>query len=180
MDAVAASNRRDKAREPAWQAEVGDMIRNKDLDPSRPGIGMNLTPMIDCTFLLLIFFMVVSEMASLDMESIALPYADQAQPRTDELYGLTINIKKDDAKQAIVRVAGRQYDKDKLAELIRREAIKSERDHDPDYPGINIYKLNVLVRCDREAKYETVQWVMDACSRTGVYRTTLAASPSSE
>jgi biopolymer transport protein ExbD len=41
--------------------------------PEMPKI--NMTPMIDCTFLLIIFFMLVSEMASRELEEIALPHA---------------------------------------------------------------------------------------------------------
>jgi len=144
-------------------------------------VKINLTPMIDCTFLLIIFFMVVSEMASLDMEEVALPYADQAKTRSGQSLGtMTVNIRKDDARRGIVRVMGQKYDKDKLDELIRKVAIRSGREYDPDYPGVEINKLSVRVRCDREAKYETVQWVLDACARNGVYKTKLAASPDTD
>ena len=157
------------------------MTKNKELDPSRQAVVMNMTPMIDCTFLLLTFFMIVSEMSSLNMESLALPYADQAHPDPDHTGKfLTVNIRKDDAKRGFVRIMGRTYDKDKLAELVRKEAIKSGREHDSEHPGVKIHNLKVLVRCDRGAKYETVQWVFDACSKNGVYKTILAASPSTE
>ncbi len=156
--------------------------RNKELDPTRQAVEMNMTPMIDCVFLLLTFFMIVSEMSSLDMESLALAYADQANPPEAPPADrqVVINIKKDDAKKGFVRIQGRNYDKDKLAELIRKEAIKSGREHDTKHPKIKIYKLFVLIRCDRLAKYETVQWVFDACSKNGVYKTILAASPSTD
>jgi len=158
--------------------------KNKELDPTTQAVDMNMTPMIDCTFLLLTFFMIVSEMSSLDMEALALPYADQAKPPEDPMAGqdrmVTINVQKEDAKKGFVRIQGRNYDKEKLAELIRKEAIISGREHDPQFPKVAIFKLRVLIRCDREAKYETVQWVFDACSKNGVYKTILAASPSTE
>ena len=154
---------------------------NKELDPSWQSVEINMTPMIDCTFLLLIFFMVVSEMAALDMENVSLPYADQARdhpPPADRM--LTVNIRRDDALDGHVRIAGEKYDKEKLAELIRKEAIRSELETDRGNARLRCYKLSVLIRCDRDAKYETVQWVFDACSRNGVYKTILAASPSTE
>ena len=155
--------------------------RMKELDPAVQGLKVNMTPMIDCTFLLLVFFMIVSEMSSLNLEAISLPYADQANRDTiPEGPMLTVNIKKDGARSGHVRIMGRPYDKDKLAELIRKEAIRSGRDIDPQHPQLRAHKLQVLVRCDRGAKYEMVQWVFDACSRSGVYRTILAASPSTE
>jgi biopolymer transport protein ExbD len=162
--------------------EVGAMKkRMKELDPTDQGLKMNMTPMIDCTFLLLVFFMIVSEMSSLSLETISLPYADQAN--RDGAPGgrqLTINIRKDDARSGHVRVMGRAYDREKLAELIRKEAIRSGVDVDRQHPQVRAHNLRVLVRCDRGAKYEMVQWVFDACSRSGVYRTILAASPSTE
>ena len=157
------------------------MIKNRELDPTRQAVVMNMTPMIDCTFLLLTFFMIVSEMSSLNMESLALPYADQAVPEGPQGGKiLTINIRKEDAREGIVRIMGRTFDKDKLAELVRKEAIKSGREHDPEHPGVRMHNLKVLVRCDRGAKYESVQWVFEACSKSGVYKTILAASPSTE
>ncbi len=154
--------------------------RRKELDPSDQGLKMNMTPMIDCTFLLLVFFMIVSEMSSLNLESISLPYADQADSGTVPGPMLTVNIKKDDARSGHVRIMGRTYDREKLAELIRKEAIRSGVDVDPRHPQVRAHNLRVLVRCDRGAKYEMVQWVFDACSRSGVYKTILAASPSTE
>lgn len=154
----------------------------KELDPSKQTVEVDMTPMIDCVFLLLIFFMIVSEMSSLDMESLALPFADQAQPspKGQVIKRIVINIQSEDARKGFVRVQGRNYNKEKLSELIRKEAIRSGEEHDPKFSKIRIYKLRVLIRCDRKAKYETVQWVFDACSRNGVYKTTIAASPTSE
>jgi biopolymer transport protein ExbD len=159
-----------------------EMAKIKELDPSRQKVDVDMTPMIDCVFLLLIFFMVVSEMSSMDMEAVSLPFADQARAPEIEPEGrrIVINIHKEDAKRGFVRVQGRNYDKDKLAELIRKEAIRSGEEHDPAFAKIKIYKLRVLIRCDREAKYETVQWVFDACSKNGVYKTVISASPETE
>lgn len=155
--------------------------KHRELDPSVQAVEMNMTPMIDCTFLLLIFFMVVSEMSSLDMEDVSLPYADQSThedlPQGDML---TINIKQHDARAGIVRIGGKKYDKKKLEELILKEAIRAQYERDPEHPNIRPSKLWVFVRCDRNARYESVQWVFDACSKHRVYKTILAASPSSE
>ncbi len=159
------------------------MARMKELDPTNQQLEMNMTPMIDCVFLLLIFFMIVSQMSSLDLESLALPYADMAQPPEDgvvrDARQITVNIRREDVekKEPFVRIQGRKYDKEKLTELIRKEAIKSERENDPRFKKIKIYRLWVYVRCDRDARYEAVQWVFDSCSRNGVYKTILAASP---
>jgi biopolymer transport protein ExbD len=159
------------------------MPKDKEMDASYQKADVNMTPMIDCVFLMLLFFMLTSQMSSLDMESLALPYASEAQEPEKELYQdrqVVVNIKKDDAKKGVVTVQGREYDKNKLTELMRQEAIASGEENDPQFPKIKIYKLRVLIRCDRDARYETVQWVFDACSKNGVYKTIIAASPSTE
>ena len=38
-----------------------------------PGLQMNMTPMIDVTFLLLIFFMTVSQVSAVNKEQLELP-----------------------------------------------------------------------------------------------------------
>jgi len=154
--------------------------RLKELNAADQAVKMNLTPMIDCTFLLLTFFMIVSELSQLNMEALSLPHASEASSDSASEDVLTINIREKEARKGIVRIMGRPYDRDKLAEIIRKEAIKSGREHDPEHPGVEIHKLNVLVRCDRDAKYEAVQSIFDACSKSGVYKTALAASPSTE
>ncbi len=157
------------------------MVAKKELDPANQGIQMNMTPMIDCVFLILIFFMIVSEMSSLSTELLALPYADQAQGGVvPDSRVLTVNIRKNDAEKGLVRIMGRAYDKEKLAQLIRHEAVKSKQEHQPGSPDVMAYNLSVNIRCDRAAKYESVQNVFDACSKNKVYKTTLAASPTSE
>jgi biopolymer transport protein ExbD len=74
--------------------------KSKELDPTNQALEMNMTPMIDCVFLLLVFFMIVSEMSSLDLENMALAYADQAKAPEEESVDrrVVVNIQKDDAK----------------------------------------------------------------------------------
>jgi len=59
-------------------------------------IKIDLTPMIDIVFQLIIFFMVVTEMASKDLEDVTLPRANHAiadeDPPSDRM---VINIRKD-------------------------------------------------------------------------------------
>jgi biopolymer transport protein ExbD len=145
---------------------------------------INMTPMIDCVFLMLLFFMMSSEMSSLDMESMALPYASEAQPPEPENANpdrqVVINIGRDDAKKGIVHVGGLEYDKNKLAEMMRQEALRSGEEKPDPQSGITAYNLRVLVRCDRDARYETVQWVFDACYKNRVYKTIIAATAITE
>ena len=41
---------------------------------------MNMTPMIDVVFLLIIFFMVITDLTQQDLEELQLPTAENAQP----------------------------------------------------------------------------------------------------
>lgn len=155
-----------------------------ELDPKNTKADINMTPMIDCVFLMLLFFMMTSEMSSLDMEAMSLPYASQAQSpeKVIEDDQVVINIKKDDAKKGIVRVQAGEYDKNKLSDMIRNSAIGSgiEPQTDPELAKLTVYRLRVLIRCDRDARYETVQWVFDACTKNGVYKTVIAATKTTE
>jgi biopolymer transport protein ExbD len=140
--------------------------------------------MIDCTFLMLLFFMMTSQLSSLDMESMSLPYASEAQPPEPEDTvkdrQVVINIGKDDAKKGFVHVGGLEYDKDKLAEMMRQEALISGEEPPDPQSGNTAYNLRVLIRCDREARYETVQWVFEACYKNRVYKTIIAATATTE
>jgi biopolymer transport protein ExbD len=152
-------------------------------DPTNQKCEMNMTPMVDIVFQLILFFMLTVQLGALDMETMSLPYADQAEEQKEDpekIGTVVVNINKDDAQKGIVRVQGREYDKNKLAELMRIEALRSGEERDPQFPKLKIYKLKVLIRCDRDARYETVQWVFDACSKNGVWKTIIAASPTTE
>ncbi len=107
--------------------------------------GFDMTPMIDCTFQLIIFFMLVSDMARVRTDPVTLPSATKAArvPNPDDL---VVNILPDGR----VRVDGRGYSDEALEALFARRRPKAES-------GIG-YPL--VLRADRSTAFEHVQKIM--------------------
>jgi biopolymer transport protein ExbD len=120
------------------------------LDEDEPAI--NLTPMIDVIFTLLVFFMLATTFLErerlLDLE---LPTASHANPSLPNARELVINV----AVDGRVWVDGRQVSSDELAsvltETFRRDAATP-----------------VTVRGDRRSQLEQVVRVLDECMRVGL------------
>ena len=138
----------------------------------------NLTPMIDVVFLLLIFFMIVSELSALDAEAMTLPWAVTAvppEPGTNKKHDLVVvNVleSKDPNLPGEVRIRGKKLDKEKLREHLRAAANAVEWEN----PKKRISTLRVLIRADYACRYEAVQVVFDACQVNGIYKTEIAGS----
>ncbi|MHC4662394.1 MAG: ExbD/TolR family protein [Planctomycetota bacterium] len=140
---------------------------------------LNMTPMIDVVFLLLIFFMVVSELSALDAEAMTLPWAEKAEPpektaaRIDIVVVNVLKPKFADAEEpGEIRVRGKKYDKRTLKEYLRQAAQEVPLEDTRK----RISSLKVLIRADMECRYEAVQVVFDSCQQNGIYKTELAGS----
>ena len=155
-------------------------------------VEMNMTPMIDMTFLILTFFMLVCHLSTLQLEAIQLPHADEARKAEKVIKQLKstviVNVKEEDTQKLAqgirqVRISGRIYDPDKLKAYIQRRAYEAVQKYGPDKtvpapPGVVVSPLRVIIRCDRQARYEAVTWIMEACSmsRPGVIHVYMAAT----
>ena len=120
---------------------------------------VDLTPMVDVIFLLIIFFLMVSELSDLQVEAdVTLPRARTASER--EATGrrrLVINMTAD----GDLVIDGKKTWSGDVKLLIEREANVS-RDEG------RAVTLEVLLRCDREAPYERVSGVLATCAQFGV------------
>ncbi|MEM1099284.1 MAG: biopolymer transporter ExbD [Planctomycetota bacterium] len=135
---------------------------------------MNMTPLIDVTFLLIVFFMLVSNIVA--NESVPMVVPELSDPKTRELGEVdkvVVNIApasfSGDARldspldhpgsaQFVQLGAGTRYDMGRLAGLT--EALKQEVEARPD--------VEVLLRADAALYYSQVQPVMDAITDAGV------------
>jgi biopolymer transport protein ExbD len=113
---------------------------------------LNLAPMIDVVFLLLIFFMVATTFAEKEKEmGLDLPQAEsgeEAQSKPDEV---VINLMRDGR----ILVSGDEVDRAALIESLTRVARR-----DPETP--------VTIRGDKEVFHQHVVGVMDACRIAGL------------
>ena len=113
---------------------------------------VELTPIIDMVFLLLIFFLVATTYQQSEREmKIALPDAEAAGPITMQLREIVVNV----TTPGEVFVSGRQVTLDELRQIIA-DAVASN-------PA-----QKVSVRGDRNAAYGAVARVLDVCKAAGV------------
>lgn len=121
-------------------------------DDHQSAIAIELTPIIDMVFLLLIFFLVATTFHRAEREmQIALPYATAAGPISATLREIVINV---DAEGAII-VSGRRLEPAALRRMIE------------DAVALNP-EQKVTVRGDRNAAYAAVVRALDVCKSAGV------------
>lgn len=135
--------------------------------PADPEAQMDMTPMIDCVFLLLIFFMVSATMSKVDQTpEIKLPIAPRAsKPEAEDLRGRgVINIAPIGtpvAGGAVTEdlpflIGGQLTDEPGLVKIIT-ERVAAE----PDF--------RVYMRVDKNAEFRTVKRAIRACANAGVF-----------
>jgi len=143
----------------------------------------NMTPMIDVVFQLLIFFMLVTDMAKAQIEPLVLPYANKAlkEKFADESM-LILNVLKDGS----IKVQGKylfnpskEEDPKKLEDLLeaRRQMKKYQ-----EIPGKDDFvKYPVMIRCDRSTEFQHLQRIlMIATKHGGVTKIQLGAKVDKE
>lgn len=126
--------------------------------------GFDMTPMIDVTFLLIIFFMCVTELADASKAELILPQAEKAEKILPVPGRMTINVLRD----GDVEVMGEIYDDAALSRMLdlERQISSSSGDEFPDRA--------VLIRADRQAEYSAVQHVMAMCMEHKLWRIAFA------
>lgn len=136
----------------------------------------DLTPMIDVTFLLIIFFMCVTEMAKVEYEQLTLPRALQTvrdTPNAPSRQVVNIRYCSDKTQGrdwSEIAVRGKIYrDLAELSDHLRQARERSRQSGSPN--------LEVKIRADGRAAYEQVQAVMVACMRAGIQQVSIAAAP---
>jgi biopolymer transport protein ExbD len=113
---------------------------------------IELTPLIDMVFLLLIFFLVATTFHQEEREmQIALPFASSSAPISTMLRELVINV---DADGTVV-VGGRPVDDVALRRIVT-DAVEANPEQ------------KVTVRGDRGTAYANVVRVLDICKAGGI------------
>lgn len=115
---------------------------------------IELTPMIDVVFLLIIFFMTTAQFARMTRAEIDLPREPGERQRAPEEAGIVLNILKDGS----IIVGDKVVGIDQMIELVREHMTGSSG-------GAG---AKVLVRADREADSVFLNQVMSRLRRAGV------------
>ena len=105
----------------------------------RRSVTVDITPMIDVVFLLIIFFMTTAQYALLTKAELDLPQEKGEQREEAEKAGLVINI----TREGQLIVSGRNVDLRELEEIVWMEI-----ERDPERPA---QQLKLLIRADRQA-----------------------------
>ena len=120
--------------------------------------GLDLTPMIDIVFLLIIFFMVGTKFSELERKiGLQVPAVANNGALSSEPEKKVVNVYRDGR----VELENQEVS---LDELTRR--LTSARQQ---YP-----RIGVMVRGDADSRYQTVANVLGACSQAGIAKMAVA------
>jgi len=122
---------------------------------------LDMTPLIDIVFLLLIFFMVMTRFDEEDYKlDVVLPSASEAQPLMAKPREIFINI--DEQGQFFVR--GNQMSLEALEEMLEQAGA--------DNPS-----GSVVIRADKNGRLEYSVLVMNACNKAGLTNYSISTAP---
>ena len=136
----------------------------------------NLTPMIDMTFLLVVFFMITIDLSQKEYVQLELPFARKGiEDKEGEFERLTVNLLssgdimfKGNVWKLATGSPGEQRAalvalKDELQRLTNNPEMR-----EPDRSS----KIPVMIHGDRSARWQYVQWIMQVCAEPtiGVYK----------
>ena len=151
------------------------MAKRKPMrEPEEPG-GMNMTPMIDVTFQLIIFFILVTDFSQAQIEKLTLPQAKSViKTNFADATLMVVNILKD----GTMKINGKMiYDarnmrapeQERMA-FTKLEEMFNTRRMNPKYiePGPGQFaKYFMYVRADRSTDFEHVQRLLMMATRYG-------------
>ncbi len=120
---------------------------------------MNMTPMIDIVFLLIIFFMTVTQVSEINRERLELPQLQGAEDQKPST--LIVNV--DQAGEIIV--SGNQIEVPRLLAIVSQELAKVGED-----PS----RLTVVLRADERGTSRTVNEIVTALARMRITRVRIA------
>lgn len=151
-------------------------------------VKMEMTPMIDCVFLLIMFFILTTQI-TVNIEDVVLPFSREGKQDTEEETGdvtlLILNVRKNrdgerDQRLGEIVFKGRTYDTKQLLQMLKDEAEYDAspqgrgRDWEPGPNGSKLSQLEILIRYDRSVKSEYLRTIFEQCQKAGIYKLKLA------
>ena len=144
------------------RAEIRRLRKKKPVEAK-----MSMTPMIDIVFLLIFFFMVVTDMSNMEIESVALPFARKAEEDVPGQKRFIVNI----TDRGKIRIMRTTVTPDMLLQELQKKAKESRRDQD------GLPTIAVKIRADAKTEYKYVQEVMVKCMRAYIWKLSFGARP---
>jgi biopolymer transport protein ExbD len=133
-------------------------------------LALDMTPMIDVVFLLIIFFMVITDLSQQDLEDLELPKAESAMPDKPDpkVWRPILNvkhtgemlIKRNKYFDPEVNTGPKKYEELKvqllhMANLMKKAPLEGSTRQVPDEP--------LLIRADESTNFKFVQDIMEQC-----------------
>lgn len=126
-------------------------MKIKTKDPAAE-LALNLAPMIDVVFLLLIFFMVATTFAKKEKQmDLDLPTAESGEIAAEEMDEIIVNV----AGDGTISIEGEVVNRERMSQIFGRAAAAN-----PETP--------VTIRGDRTVQLQVATDVMDACRLAGL------------
>jgi biopolymer transport protein ExbD len=130
------------------------------------GCEINIAPLIDVVFLLIIFFLTVSHITQLQVEPLSLPEAEEGQKPEEEGHSrIIVNVRKDGRILAL----GKDHSIDSLQQMLLNEKGRSDRDD-----------VSILLRGDRATSWTKISEIMQMCTSNGISQISVAVTEPGE
>ena len=146
--------------------------------PEVEAVTFDMTPMIDVTFQLIIFFMLIMDMSKAQLEPLTLPSAKKAiKEKFVDTTMLVINVMKDGS----IKINGKLFYKPSMGDDMKKledefEGRRQNKAYQEVQGKTDWVKYPVLIRCDRSTHFEHLQKIlMIATHHGGVTRVQLGA-----
>ena len=164
-------------------------------------VEIDMTPMIDVTFLLVIFFIIVNDLTQSELEDLKLPVAMQAGHDDPPKGRPILNVMPDGTvihKRITYYEPGEQPPphappdpfhtgqpdvRFRLAQKLARFAAVMEKKVDDQFPDLGeLPDEPILVRADRNTEFKHISKIMELCTRPDIkiWKVQLAASEPEE
>ncbi len=145
--------------------------------PEQEEVSLNLAPLIDVVFLLLIFFMVTASFTQNSAINLALPEAD---PERTQAQYLTLKISIDDRDQ--ITIANARSNSTAITQSDDRASLSSKIEQaitqlKQDRPKDANKAPTILIEADKASSHGRVIQLMDAISILGINKIQFAVEP---
>jgi hypothetical protein len=161
-------------------------------------VAVNVVPLVDIMFLLLLFLMVGGDMSHRETTEVQLPTADKAVESQRDLDAgeryavINIHPVKDPTSDADrlapwfretsnwqFAIGGVEY-RDYFALLDQLKIVAEQKLEEAPLPGTNPPKylsaVKITIRADKSAPYGMIQFAMQACAETSLYKIEVGAA----